>query len=457
MLLLAGFSQAQSEEIVVIGEIKMVGNQKTRKFVLNREMDIRPGDTIALASFQQTLLRNSNLLLNTGLFVSASVTAPEWKNGDREADILVEVNETWYFFPIPVLKLADRNFNVWWEEFDRDFSRIIWGIRLHHYNLTGVRDYLKFVSQFGFSQKYQLRYRYPYLNRAKTLGLEIEANYNRSRNGSYNTRDDQLEFLISEARDNFKSFSGRTSVGYRKGLYTTHQVGAGFISSSISDTVRQLNPNYYINNRSLQRYFSLHYSFKHDRRDRRDQATKGYAIEGLVTQVGLGVYDDLNYGYGQLTIKKYFPVNKKITARVATTGRLYFNKNKIAYNHSSALGYGRTYVRGYELYVIDGTDFVLSHQGMTWQFYRNVWDFGKILPIKKTDVIPIRAFLSANVDVGYVKKPQYGDRNTLDEQWLVGYGPAIEILIAETYLFGFDYSFNRLGESGVFLHTKFNF
>ncbi len=447
----------QNDDKVIIRSISIKGNDRTRNFVLNREMDIQPGDSVPLAEFQHTLLRNQNNLLNTGLFVSVSVSAPEWKRSDRIADIVVEVNETWYFFPIPVLRLADRNFNVWWEDFDRDLSRIIWGIKGHHYNLTGVRDYLKVVMQFGFSQKYQLRYRYPYLNKSKTLGLELDARYNRARNGAFATSNNQLDFLISEEKDNFTSIVGIALLRYRPKLYLTHEFGVSFISAAISDTVQQLNNTYYFNNASHQRYFALRYGFKNDRRDRRHQATSGYAIEGLVTQVGLGLYDDVNYGFAQLRIKKYFPVTEKLIARVSSTGRVFFNKTKISYNHSRALGYGELYVRGYEHYVIDGTDFFLSHQGMAWQVYKRTWNLSKVLPFKKTNVVPIRLFLSANIDIGYVNGPQYPEQNTLDKTWLYGYGPALEILVAEGYLFGVDYSFNHLGESGVFLHSKFNF
>ena len=435
----------QEADIVVIGEITIVGNKRTRKFVLNREMDFRSGDTILLSEFQQTLLRNENHLINTGLFVSVSVTAPEWHKADRVADILVEVNETWYFFPIPVLRLADRNFNVWWEDYDRDLSRVIWGIKGHHYNLTGVRDYLKVVAQFGFSQKYQIRYRYPYLNKEKTLGLELEALYFRSRNGLYDTQDNQQQFLISDLKDNYKSLVARVTTKYRPAHYMTHEFGISFVSSAISDTVRALNPGYYFNNSAIQRYFSLRYGFRNDRRDRRYQATRGYMIEGYITQVGMGLYSDLNYGFAQLQLKKYFPVSDKVIARLSTTGRWYFNKNKISYNHSQALGYGSLYVRGYEHYVVDGTDFFLSHQGLAWQLYKRTWNFNKILPAKKLDVIPVRLFLSANIDIGYVRGPQYPEQNSLDKQWLYGYGPALELLIAEGYLFGLDYSFKSFG------------
>ena len=445
------------QDAVVIGKITLKGNDHTRDFVLRREMDIKTGDTLLLSDFQQALLRNENHLLNTGLFLSADVVAVGWKQGNPIADISVEVHETWYFFPIPVVKLADRNFSVWWEDYNHDLDRLIFGIRGYHFNLTGVRDYLKVIGEFGFRQRYQIRYRYPYLNKDKTLGTEVEIGFNRSRNGAYGTEDNRLQFLISEAKDNYRSFHTGVSTTYRPKFYLTHELNVSFTSNAISDTVRLLNPGYYLSNEKAQRYFALSYGFSNDRRDRKKQATSGYALQAFITQVGLGLYDDLDYGFIQVNSKNYIPFHPKITGRLSTTARVFFNKNKISYNHSQALGYGNQYIRGYDHYVIDGTDFFLAHQGLVWEFYNKTFNLSKILPIKKMNVIPLRLFLSINIDLAYVNTPKYLEQNSLDDQWLYGYGPALEILLAEGYLFGIDYSFNHLGESGLYLHTKFNF
>ena len=447
----------QNADVVIIGDIFLEGNDHTRDFVLKREMDIKTGDTVLVSELQQRLLRNENHLLNTGLFLSADVDAIDWQRGMPVADIEVNVHETWYFFPIPVVKLADRNFNVWWDKYNADLERLIFGLRGYHFNLTGVRDYLKLIAEFGFRQRYQLRYRYPYLNKDRTLGMEFEFGYSRSRNGVYATENNRLAFLISEQKDNFKSFFTDISVKYRPEYYLSHEIGVAFTSNFISDTVRSLNPGFHLNNSATQRYFSIYYGFVNDRRDRRFQATSGYYIDAYITQVGFGIYDDLNYGFIQANLKTYLPLHKKVTGRWSTTGRLFFNKDKISYNHSQGLGYGNQYVRGYEYYVVDGTDFFISHQGITWEFFNNTFNLSKILPFKKMNVVPLRLFLSANVDVGFVNTAQYAEQITLDEQWLYGYGPSLEILLAEGYLFGIDYSFNHLGESGVFLHTKFNF
>ena len=41
-------------------------------------------------------------------------------------DVMVDVKERWYIFPLPIFELADRNFNEWWKT--RDFSRTNYGL-----------------------------------------------------------------------------------------------------------------------------------------------------------------------------------------------------------------------------------------------------------------------------------------------------------------------------------------
>jgi len=62
------------------------------------------------------------------------------------------VSERWYTFPEPQFELADRNFNVWWNEQDHDFDRTEYGVDLLCYNFTGNYDLLE-VKAIGASHK----------------------------------------------------------------------------------------------------------------------------------------------------------------------------------------------------------------------------------------------------------------------------------------------------------------
>lgn len=450
-------AQNDAPEYVRIGDIQCVGNNRTKRFVINRELDIRVGDLIERTQLQHVLLRNENQLLNTGLFVSASVEVVDYSLSDNIVNILVTVSETWYFLPLPSLKLADRNLALWWDDYDHDFRRLIFGVKAYHHNLTGVRDFLKVSGEVGFSQGFDILYRYPYLNKSRTLGLELRTDYTRAKRGVYTTSEDLLVFLSEAESYNFKSWGVGVNLIYRQAINTSHELSLGFNSGWISDSIRMFNPEYFADGALLQRYFNMSYLFTLEKRDRVKQASRGYFLEALIRQVGFGLYDDLNYGYIQLKARKYWPLLKNMTARLAMTGRWMYNTQTISYNQSQALGYGQIYVRGYERNVIDGSHFILSHQGINWAFFNKTYDLSGLISIPKLKVVPIRLFLSVNLDIGYVDAPEYTNDNRYHSTWIYGYGPAVELLLAETYLFSFEYTTNHVGRSGFYIHSKFNF
>lgn len=87
------------------------------------------------------------------------------------------MQEAWYIFPVPIFEWIDRNFNVWWVEQHRDLDRINLGIDFTHINLAGRRDRLNFQAKYGYVRQYGLKYAFPYLNKAKTLGLDGQVSY----------------------------------------------------------------------------------------------------------------------------------------------------------------------------------------------------------------------------------------------------------------------------------------
>ncbi|MCB0782017.1 MAG: hypothetical protein KDC03_21230, partial [Flavobacteriales bacterium] len=107
------------------------------------------------------LERSRQNLMNTGLFNSVQVM-PVFMAGN---EVLVEVlvNERWYIWPSPIFRLADPNFNLWWET--RDLSRLNYGLFLNKYNFRGMNETVYLKLQFGYTQQFGLRYKVPFFDR----------------------------------------------------------------------------------------------------------------------------------------------------------------------------------------------------------------------------------------------------------------------------------------------------
>jgi hypothetical protein len=71
--------------------------------------------------------------------------------------------------------------------------------------------------------------------------------------------------------------------------------------------------------------------------------------------------------------------------------------------------------------------------------------------------MPTRLYLVAYNDLGYVNNPFYGDGNRLANDWLASYGLGLHLVAYYNRLFQLEFSRNRLGENGVYLHWQFRF
>ena len=72
---------------------------------------------------------------------------------------------------------------------------------------------------------------------------------------------------------------------------------------------------------------------------------------------------------------------------------------------------------------------------------------------KRAERIPVRIFAKVYGNTGYVHNPQPGD-NLLSNKMLYSGGFGIDILTFYDVTFRFEYSFNQLGQGGLFIHRK---
>src|SRR5690606_7936017 len=123
-------------------------------------------------------------------------------------------------------------------------------------------------------------------------------------------------------------------------------------------------------------------------------------------------------------------------------------------NKYKALGYFGDYLRGYELYVIDGLDYGYFKTSLRYELINERLKVGDLLPVKLLRWVPLRIYFTMNSDAGYVNDPQFHQENPLTNQWLWGgcFGLDINIFYGST--FQVEYSINHLKEKGLFLHYK---
>ena len=111
-------------------------------------------------------------------------------------------------------------------------------------------------------------------------------------------------------------------------------------------------------------------------------------------------------------------------------------------------------MRGYELYVIDGLDYGILKTSVHFGLYNGTIKLGKLMPLKGFKNIPTKVFLGANNDFGYANDPHYGVSNPLSNSLLHGYGLGLDFVFLYTSVIQLEYSWNKIGDSGVYLHFR---
>ncbi|WP_091542041.1 BamA/TamA family outer membrane protein [Thermoflexibacter ruber] len=442
-----------------IKDVLIECHQKTIDRIILREMAYKKGDRIAKANIDSVLQKEANKIFNTRLFVVVDVY-PIPVKGDT-INLLVSLVERWYLYPIPIFELADRNFNEWWKQRNRDMSRVNYGLRLTQENVRGRNETLKLLVQLGFVERYGIEYKIPYINRDQTTGLVFKIDFAQNKNLAYRTDDNKLSFLRSEdvLRERFW-----TSLGFskRKAFYNTHHFIAGFDYQSISDSIYALNPDYLNNQGRSQRYFYLNYIFNHDSRDMATYPLNGSYLNFSVAQKGLSNFDDLHQFEIKFVGAKFFHLSKSTASMplfFATSVRGFISfPSYRPYSELQGFGYRGDFVRGYELYVVDGQHFGIWKNTLRWRLFSIRANLRKFMPLEQFSTLPIAAYLKTYSDVGYIKNDFVAESNKrLTNTMLWGKGIGLDVLIYNSLLWRFEYSRNRQGEWGFFFGFEADF
>jgi len=176
------------EQVVTVDRITLRGNKRTKGRIIYREMQVNVGDSFKKRVLDSLLLVSQNNITNTSLFVVVDVLSKPLDQDRIEVEIIMK--ERWYLYPIPIFDLADRNFNEWWVNQNRDLSRVNYGIRFYYNNFRGRNERLKIVAQFGYTRLWELEYKIPYLDKKQKKrpdtgpGVRREQEYGLQNKGS---------------------------------------------------------------------------------------------------------------------------------------------------------------------------------------------------------------------------------------------------------------------------------
>jgi outer membrane protein assembly factor BamA len=455
-LLALPFICLSAQTKIYIVNVETQGLELTKENVVLNELDFKIGDSLDMVNLATILERNEKRLLSTGLFTLANINIKKWNEVTNKVEILLSLKENWYIYPAPIFELADRSFNVWIKEMNADFDRVNYGIRLDHLNTTGRKDKLKLKLQAGYTKKYEVDYNIPYIHNNWGLGFNIVFSENKEL--GYKTIGNKIVFKkYADERILLKKSRYGISGSNRFSAYGNQVVKLEYYHNRINDVVvNELNKNYFPDGANYIKYLKLEYILKYNHTVFPTYPEGGYAYAIEIKKEGLGFGN-----YNNLSLATEYERYTKVGKHFIMGGKIKVKKNLLGttlpYSNNFALGYGNDIIRGYELYVIDGDAFYFGKSVVKMRLLDKKWKLGKYMPVSAFNVLPLRAFFKFVCETGYAHEGTYTATNTLNNKWLIGYGPGIDLMLYNNFQLSLEYSFNHLGESNVFYKSSFNF
>ena len=443
----------QIPDSVTVNNIFVVGNEKTQRNVILREMDIVPGKSYSWNEFTGMDNGDQIKIYNLQLFTNATIT-PLFI-GPGEIELLVSVKERWYVIPSIIFSLADRNFSEWWINQGRDFSRVNYGLKLNHNNVAGRNEKLRISGQLGFTQAFDLNYIKPYIDKEQLHGLSARFTFLSNKTIPVRSANNRQVFY-SNPEENVlrKNLNSSLTYSYRGSFYNFHYLIFGFNKTSIHPDVLEQNPNYFLHQALDLRYFYAAYNFKHDRRNSVAYATEGDLLNVGLNRYGLFTNDDVNETEISILANKYFPLNYKFHFVTGVSVSSYLSPTQ-PYTMVRGIGYNPDFIRGFEVNVIEGQQTLVHKNSLRYELFNINYDISAVMPLEEFSSFPIRAYLSANFDHGHVK-----DRNRLPENaaltnsYLYGYGLGVDLVTFYDQVLRFEYSINSQGTGNFFINVS---
>lgn len=436
----------------VITDILIEGNKVTRARIILRELTLNVGDSLYWGNLKAGAEQSQNNVMNLALFNFVEIE-PIQTNND-EVIILVSVTERWYIYPVPILEIAQTNFNTWWKT--KELRWMNYGVYLSHQNFRGRNEKIRITARFGYTKKISASYTVPNLNHKQTLSLYLNAGYFENRQITYNTLNNERLFYKEPEFKARKYYQYQVGLGYRENIFVKHYVELSYFDAQVRDTVVLLQPDYFTGNTAHSRFLRATYVIDYDTRDYKRYPLEGVLIYGTFQQSGLGIVnrEGLNLFTTQVGYNHHYKLSDKFYMGYALSGKV--NWSTPPYYLTQGLGVNEL-VRGYELYVIDGTRWGLVQSNLKYEILKPKPITLPFITNEKFNKTFISLYGNAFFDAGYVYGEDFEQNNSLVNKYLYSFGIGLDLVTYYDKVMRLEGSLNAEGQYGFYVEFKQSF
>ncbi|HEX8314047.1 MAG TPA: POTRA domain-containing protein [Flavisolibacter sp.] len=434
-----------TDTIFTIKEIIVTGNKRTRRSTILRELPFKTEDSYPYLEISEKLELTKRQLMNTNLFRNVIVNLQS--TPEQQVFVSIDVEEKWYFFPQPFLRIANGTFSQW-NERGRPMEHLNYGLKLTQFNFSGRGDKAHLHLANGYTKKIALQYQGFYFDKDLKWAGNLTVSHGKNRELNYITENNKVLAVKNPDGYLYEFFQGSFDLVYRPAIKTRHQFSIGYHHNRIGDTVIKLNENYSPAS-TVYSYPYISYGVSFIDYDFNPYPTKGRYGDVSIYKAGIGSSINLwqlsarGINYWSLGKRAYFSV------RLAGMLKLPF---KQPYITQQFMGYGDAYLQGYENYIIDGVAGAYSKQTLGYNLIKTDIPLPTIKLFKSLRSVPLRVYVKAYTNEGYVHNPNPSIKNGLNNRMLYSSGLGLDIVMFTDLIFKFEWSFNQLGQNGLYLH-----
>lgn len=258
----------------VVAGYAVFGNAVTRPEVILREMTLEPGDTISADELEFCRAR----IYSLGLFNAVDISYPPMDS----TVLIIEVEERWFYYPVPMLGVVDRDLNHWY-----------YGLGLVHQNVRGRNEKLWAAAVAGYNPSAQLSYANPWIFGTAQLFTDTQLAWTRVQNKSLVARGDGENFTENR-------YSIAQSLGKRFDAYRSAWLSAGFTYVGVSSW----KPGRTASSTGIDRVLSIGAGAVHDTRNLREYTTQGFYGAASVVKKGVG-FGEVDYTRATLDMRAW--------------------------------------------------------------------------------------------------------------------------------------------------------
>ena len=436
---------------VHINSINVEGNDKTKKYIILRELPYHVGDNVNKDSLSILNILSQQQLYNTSLFLSAKVHAEYPIPKDSSVvNIQIQVKERWYFAPRLVFKWADRNFSQWWNEEHHNLDRVNYGINLSQKNATGNNDKLVLGIIGGYTQQNIIRYQLPFIDKKLKFGMGFGWQNYKQKEINYTTTLDKQIFLKTSGviREGYRA---NIDLLYRPNLFERHSLQLGFGKDALSDSGYLMQSLFLPNHSKSFSYVDMTLAFTKIAFDYNAYPTKGSAVELIATQRFSASAPLSTFQFRKIVAHSFSKQNFLLVESNSILKIL----NNYNYLDHRLIGYGNFQINGLEYYVVDGS----AASILKSSFHHSLGGFTVKNPLKSKFFPDFKYnfWIRIFTQLGYVYNDHPLNTNRLSNTLLRTAGIGLDIISIYDFVLKIDYSVNQLGDKGVYLHSGINF